>query len=138
MTTSDVLEQILERPMLLQEKQISQAISDILETFEQSRDLSVTETAEALVDMIGRQGSNFRPLSRDDCQKVDKWLIENWSERPIELLDALTTLVLMTNSIRGLRLLKKAALSNDSTAKEIAVNGLQEAILNGQLFEQKL
>jgi hypothetical protein len=129
---NDELEKIRNLPMLLPDARLVEAVDSVLDIAREPS-VSATDVAELLVDLVFRQSSNYRPFDAAIYERIDDWVIRSWRDDSPELFDALSTLVLNCNSVRGFELLRQASASPSEEIRSIAADALAEARADGQI-----
>jgi hypothetical protein len=114
-------------PMIMTEAEIAQAIDAIICEARQSPAPPALEVAQALVAMVVRQSSCFRPFARAVAAKVEGWVVSAWSPTSVPLVDAISMLIVNTNSgCVGRQLLEQSRSSTNPEIRRIAEEALAE------------
>jgi len=113
-------------PMIMDEADIAQAIEEISTEVRQSPAPPVLEVAEALVLMVARPSSHLRSFAPDVASKIEGWAVSAWSPTSAPLADALSTLMVNTDSGPGRSLLEQSRYSTDPEIRHIAEQALAE------------
>jgi len=113
-------------PMIMDEADIAQAIEEIISEARQSPAPPALEVAEALVLMVTRQSSHLRSFAPDVASKIEGWAVSAWSPTSAPLADALSTLIVNTDSGPGRRLLEQSRSSTDPEIRHIVEEALAE------------
>lgn len=113
-------------PMMMDEVDIARTVSEILSEARQSPAPPALDVADALVEMVARQTSHFRPFAADVAASIERWVVSAWQPTSAELADALATLIANTDSGPGRRLLEESRSSADPEIRRIAEETLAE------------
>ena len=113
-------------PMIMDEGDIAQAIEEIISEARQSPAPPALEVAEALVLMVARQSTHLRSFAPDVSSKIEAWAVSAWSPTSAPLADALSTLIVNTDSGPGRRLLEQFRSSTDFEIRHITEEALAE------------
>lgn len=114
-------------PDFMESDEISAEVCEILEIAQSNENSCESiEVAEALLEMAIRQCNNYTPFSHKIIEKIENWLIREWSTENIELFEIFCSLVVNLQSSVGVELLRQACLSKDSTIRGLAELALSE------------
>jgi hypothetical protein len=113
-------------PMIMDEADIAQAIDEIISEARQSPAPPALDVARALVLMVARQSSHLRSFAPDVAARIEGWAVNAWSPTSAPLADALSTLIVNTDSGPGRRLLDQSRSSVDPEIRRIAEEALAE------------
>lgn len=113
-------------PMIMEEAEIAQAIDEILTEAREQGAPCALEVARALVLMVARQSSHHRSFAPEVAAKIENWAVSVWSTTSAPLADALSTLIVNTDSGPGRRLLEQSRSSTDREIRRIAEEALAE------------
>lgn len=113
-------------PMILDEADIARLIDEIISEARQSPAPPALEVASALVLMVARQSSHLRSFAPDVASKIERWAVSAWSPTSVPLADALSTLIVNTDSGPGRRQLEQSCSSTDPEIRRIAEEALAE------------
>ena len=112
--------------MLLPEDQIASAVVEIIEEAGSVSSPSSLQVAELLVGMVSRQSAHMKPFAPVIAARIEHWAAKAWPTASLELIDALATLLVNTDSGLGRRVLTDAATSPDERVRTIANDALRE------------
>ena len=76
--------------------------------------------------MVARQSSHLRSFAPDVAAKIEGWAVSAWSPTSAPLADALSTLIVNTDSGPGRSLLEQSRSSTDREIRRIAEEALAE------------
>jgi hypothetical protein len=113
-------------PMLLPEDQIACAVIEIVDEANSPSPPTSLQVAEVLVGMVSRQSSHMKPFAPAVAARIEHWAASVWPTASVQLIDALATLLVNTDSGLARRVLTEAAALPDERVRKIAHDALRE------------
>lgn len=113
-------------PMNLGEAAIREATDELLVEARAEPRPDPRLVAEALVDMIARQSSLYKPMANDLRERVAAWVDEAWATEPLALFDALSAVAVNMGTPRMRERLEEAARDPDPEVRALAEEALAE------------
>ena len=113
-------------PMLMGEAEIAAATNELLSEARAEPRPDPQVVAEALVGMISRQSSLYKPFAPELVQRIDDWVVEVWATSPLPLFDALATVAANLGTPRVRARLEEARKDPDPRVRDIAEETLAE------------
>ena len=113
-------------PMAMGESAIAAATNELLDEARRDPRPEARAVAEALVGMISRQSSLYKPFAPELVQRIDDWVAEAWATSPLPLFDALATVAANLGTPRVRARLEEARNDPDPRVRAIAEETLAE------------